>query len=113
MSGADGDSLYLYRNRGYYPEYVLWFPKKARTAGDGGHVRGGAYEAGKRRDFAAHDRLIQEKIRELDGRYEQIVLAQISMAGAAAGVVAGHARVFTSPESAYQSLMRAVSGEVL
>ena len=39
--GADGDSLYLYRNRGYYPEYVLWFPKKARTAGDGGHVRGG------------------------------------------------------------------------
>ena len=30
------------------------------------------------------DRLIQEKIRELDGRYEQIVLAQISMAGAAA-----------------------------
>ena len=42
-----------------------------------------------------------------------IGLIVFSMAGAAAGVVAGHARVFTSPESAYQSLMRAVSGEVL
>ena len=77
------------------------------------YVVDGAYEAGKRRDFAVHDRLIQEKIRELDGRYEQIVLAQISMAGAAAGVKAKHARVFTSPESAYQSLMKAVSGEGL
>ena len=77
------------------------------------YVVDGAYEAGKRRDFAVHDRLIQEKIRELDGRYEQIVLAQISMAGAAAGVKAKHARVFTSPESTYQSLMKAVSGEGL
>ena len=35
------------------------------------------------------------------------------MRTAAGGVKAKHARVFTSPESAYQSLMKAVSGEGL
>ncbi len=67
-----------------------------------------AYEAGRRRDFAAHDRLIREKALELDGEYDQIVLAQISMAGAADGLQMKRARIFTSPESAYQTLVKAI-----
>ena len=70
------------------------------------YVVDGAYEAGKRRDFETHDRLIREEVARLDGLYDQIVLAQISMAHAGEGLRTGRARIFTSPESAYRSLMQ-------
>lgn len=70
------------------------------------YVVDGAYEAGKRRDFETHDRLIREEVARLDGLYDQIVLAQISMAHAGEDLRTGRARIFTSPESAYRSLMQ-------
>lgn len=59
-----------------------------------------AFEALQAGDTAACNRLIQEKVHELDAAYDQIILAQISMAGAAEGLKTEHAKVFTSPASA-------------
>lgn len=67
-----------------------------------------AYLAAGKGDFAVHDRIIQEKARELDGQYDHIVFAQISMARAAKGLMLQHAQVYTSPDSAYQALREAV-----
>lgn len=69
-----------------------------------------AYEAISRGDGKTFDRIIQEKIEVLDGQYDQIVLAQISMARAVEGIKTSHARVYTSPDSAYQALKEAVGG---
>lgn len=52
--------------------------------------------------------IIREKIRELDSLYDCIVLAQISMAGAAEGTKTSHAEIFTSPASAVGAIMRLV-----
>ena len=49
--------------------------------------------------------LIRRKAEELDQDYDNIVLAQISMAGAAKGLKLEHARLFTSPETAYGTVM--------
>lgn len=68
-----------------------------------------AYQAAGRLDFETHDRLIREKVLELDEAYDQIILAQISMARAAKGLKTKHAAVYTSPESAYRAIMAAVN----
>lgn len=68
-----------------------------------------AYQAAGRGDFAAHDRIIQDKARELDSQYDHIVFAQISMARAAKGLELQHAQVYTSPDSAYEALEKAVA----
>lgn len=73
------------------------------------YVAEGALDAVERQDFAAFDRLIQEKARELDQDYDQVVLAQISMARAAKGLEMKHAKLFTSPDSAYEAVMEALS----
>lgn len=64
-----------------------------------------AYEAANRGDFVMFDAVIQEKIKELDPSYDHVVLAQISMARAAAGVNMNHATLYTSPDSAWQAMM--------
>lgn len=67
-----------------------------------------AYEAAGRGDFETHDQLIAEKAQELDEAYDNLVLAQISMAGAAKRIRLNHSTLYTSPDSAYNALMRAV-----
>jgi len=67
-----------------------------------------AYEAAARGDFKVHDEVIRSKVRELDGQYDNLVLAQISMARAAKGLKTEHAVLYTSPDSAYQAIVGAV-----
>lgn len=63
-----------------------------------------AYEAAQQMRIKEHDDLIRKKIFELDESYENIVLAQISMSGAAVGIELRHAKVYTSPSVAYEVL---------
>lgn len=69
------------------------------------HLVPGAWEAVQNGDMDLFDQFIQNKVRELDEEYDQIVLAQISMVRAAKGLVTNHARLYTSPDSAYEALM--------
>lgn len=55
-------------------------------------------------------KLIREKVYELDPVYDQIMLAQISISGAAKGLKTQHAKVFTSPASALE-LLRKTAGD--
>jgi len=68
----------------------------------------GALDALDRGDFAAFDDLIRQKARALDGVYDNLVFAQISMARAADGLTLNHAALFTSPDSACRALMDAL-----
>ena len=68
-----------------------------------------AYLAAGKGDFETHDRLIQKKAQELDSQYDHLVFAQISMAQAAKGLELSHAQVYTSPDSAFQALEKAVA----
>ena len=63
-----------------------------------------AYEAAQQMRLKEHDELIRKKIFELDEAYENIVLAQISMSGAAVGIELRNAKVYTSPSAAYEVL---------
>lgn len=83
-----------------------------REYGAGEHVElytlPDAYEAMQQGDITTGNRLILKKVRELDGRYDHIILAQISMAGAVNGYLPQHAVVYTSPASAYEALNAAI-----
>ena len=68
------------------------------------YVAEGALDALNEGDWDTFHERIQKKVRELDPEYDSIVLAQISMAGAARGMEMQHAKLFCSPESAYQTV---------
>ena len=65
-----------------------------------------AFRAAQVGDMAECDRIVREKLLELDPQYEQIALAQISMIGAAEGLVLPHAKLYISPASAMEELLR-------
>ena len=65
-----------------------------------------AHEAIQAGNTALCNRLVREKVYELDAKYDQIILAQISMSGAAEGLETKHAKVFTSPSSALTEIKR-------
>ncbi len=50
--------------------------------------------------------MVREKVYELDAKNDQVILAQISMSGAAEGLATKHAQVFTSPSSALTEIKR-------
>ena len=56
-----------------------------------------AFAAAQAGDMDTCNQIIQAKVRELDEKYDQIVLAQISMCGAAEGLEMKHAKLYTSP----------------
>ena len=64
-----------------------------------------AFDAAAAGDFRTHDALIREKIREAGNCYDQIVLAQMSMADAARGMQGEGARIFTSPQAACETIL--------
>ena len=64
-----------------------------------------AFEAAQRGDMDECNRIVVEKIQELDPQYDQIVLAQISMSGAATRSEPKHAKLFTSPSEALQEML--------
>lgn len=65
-----------------------------------------AFAAAGKSDMETCYRIIREKVMELDEQYDHIVLAQISMAGAADGLRTKHASVYTSPKSAVEALKK-------
>lgn len=69
-----------------------------------------AFAAIQEGDYETGNRLLREKVMELDQDYDNIVLAQISMSGAAKGLTTQHARVYTSPQSAIEKI-RCLIGE--
>lgn len=74
-------------------------------------VLGEAYAAIEHGDFKTHDRMLQEKVAELDYKYSNIVFAQISMHRAALGLSPKHAKIYTSPASAYKALVDAIENK--
>ncbi len=71
------------------------------------HLASEAFQAAQAGEMERHDRIIREKINELDAHYDHIVLAQITMAKAAEGLDSlKHARLWTSPRSAVEAAMR-------
>lgn len=65
-----------------------------------------AFAAAAKSDMETCWRIIREKVQELDGQYDHIVLAQISMAGAADELSTKHAKIYTSPQSAVESIRK-------
>lgn len=65
-----------------------------------------AYEAAAKGDFETHDQIIRKKAEEIDASYDNIVLAQISMAHVKEQIASTHATVYTSPDSAYDTIMK-------
>lgn len=65
-----------------------------------------AYNALQQQDLKNHNDCIIRQARLLDGCYDNIVFAQISMAEAAAGLTLEKSRVFTSPQAAYEQLLK-------
>lgn len=76
------------------------------------YVAEGALDALNEGDWDTFHERIRKKVRELDQEYDSIVLAQISMAGAAGGMELQHAKLFSSPESAYQTVCRMLESRV-
>lgn len=72
------------------------------------HLVHGAWEAVQKGDMVQFDKAIQDKVKQLDAEYDQIVLAQISMARAVKGFATDHARLYTSPDSAYEAVREAL-----
>jgi len=64
-----------------------------------------AAQAMKEGDVGKHDRLISERAAELTERYDQLVLAQMSMAGAAGLIKSPRAKVLTSPRCALEAVL--------
>lgn len=64
-----------------------------------------AFDAAAEGDFARHNELIAEKIRELSGGYDQVVLAQMSMADAAALAEDCGVKIYTSPQAACETIL--------
>ena len=69
-----------------------------------------AYEAAQQFRMDIHNRIIREKVLELDGQFDQIVLAQISMSNAVLDLKLLHAKLFTSPSAACARLLSEVGG---
>lgn len=68
-----------------------------------------AYSAANSGNMELCNRLILNKVKELDEQYNKLVLAQISMFGAVAGYTSSHAVIYTSPASAYQAVLEKIS----
>ncbi len=64
-----------------------------------------AYIRANTGDLKGHDQIIMDKIREIDGQFDNIVIAQMSMAQAATQVTDAKSEIFTSPKSALDALL--------
>ncbi len=72
-----------------------------------------AYQEAQNGNMNRHNEIIREMIKELDETYEKIVLAQMSMAGGAERVTLKHAKVYTSPKSATETIRRITEKKIL
>lgn len=68
----------------------------------------GAYEAMQRQEMDLYKNMTLQKIREIDGDFDTIVLAQVSMSEAVLGINDFKAEILTSPGSAYRALIKKI-----
>lgn len=68
-----------------------------------------AYEKLQKSKLQEHNDYIVKQVEQMDGVYDNIVLAQISMTGAADGVTLKHSRLFASPQAAYEKIIDLIS----
>ncbi len=67
-----------------------------------------AYEEAQKSNLEGHNQIIWEKILEIDEDFDQIVLAQMSMANGAEGIKTKRARVLASPGAALAAVMEEI-----
>ena len=67
-----------------------------------------AYEEAQKGNLARQDEIIRAHILDMEKDYDQVVLAQMSMANAALGLETKRARVRTSPAAAYETVMEEI-----
>lgn len=67
-----------------------------------------AFEEAQKSNLERHNEIIRDKILQIEGDYDQVVLAQISMANAALGIQTRRARVRTSPSAAFETVMEEI-----
>lgn len=72
-----------------------------------------AYQEAQQGNLEKHNAVIRQKIEELDTRYDQIVLAQMSMAEAADLADILHAKIYTSPQSALEVIWELTGKKIL
>lgn len=71
-----------------------------------------AYSEAQTGNFKKHNEIIKNKIEEFDKKYDNIVLAQMSMADAAELANVTNAKVYTSPQSALETIRNIIEQHV-
>lgn len=72
-----------------------------------------AYAQAQQGNLKKHNEIIKNKIEEFDGTYDNIVLAQMSMADAADLADIIHAQIYTSPRSALETIKDLTEKKIL
>ena len=72
-----------------------------------------AYEQAQKGNLKKHNEIIKNKIELIDKEYDNIVLAQMSMADAADLAKISHAQIYTSPESALETIQELTGKKIL
>lgn len=72
-----------------------------------------AYSKAQTGNLKKHNEIIKNKIEEFDKKYDNIVLAQMSMADAADLANVTNAKVYTSPQSALETIQDIISPSIL
>lgn len=70
-----------------------------------------AYKEAQKGNMEEHNRIICKKIEELRNQYDQIVLAQMSMADAPALLSENSAKIYTSPTAACERILKIIKQE--
>ena len=103
-ASAEGRKAIIYSFPGTYNATLGGYQAACRALGADETVdmvlAEGAFEAAQNGNLPESDRLVREKLRELDGRYDTIALAQISLVGAMNGLEMRHAKICSSPSCA-------------
>ena len=106
----DGKTAIIYTFPGTYDTTLNGYKNACAKLGKSDEVdmviAEGAFEAAQNGNLEESDRLVREKIMELDEKYDNISLAQISLVGALKGVTLKHARVFSSPSCAVAQMRK-------
>lgn len=72
-----------------------------------------AYVEAQQGNLKRHNEIIKEKIEALDKTYDNIVLAQMSMADAVDMAEVSHAKIYTSPQSALETIQEMTGRKIL
>lgn len=109
-ASQDGKTAIIYSFPGTYDTTLNSYKAACKKLGRSDEVdmvlAEGAFDAAQSGNLAESDRIVREKILELDEKYDNIALAQISLAGAANGITLRHAKIFSSPSCAVNQIRK-------